>query len=366
MNFISRLCRQTLMAILLLLPCMTGHAAEYAYDALHRLVSAVYEDSGQSIHYSYDAAGNILSVRAASPEYAISGHVRDASGNSIADVLVQAGERTALSDAAGHYEITGLPEGEYSVAATKDGYEFPSASFTVNSDNPAPEINIAEKPPAEPLCRIYAVSGRNQIITVSQDTMAAEALGPPHSGVNIQGMDFHPQTRQLFAVSEGDSGSELLPVNPQTGGLSSAVIIRDASGNAFHGVAALGFLGDGSLWGFARAGDAERRGLLKINPRTAIAALEQQSSLNVEGMGGHYYYTDRMGLAAGKALYAYTPGGAVTHTQTFPDLPGAIQGLIYISSTVAAYHRDGKLNVYTLDTANMDRGEILVRDRYDS
>ncbi len=36
------------------------YAIDYTYDELHRLVKVEYE-SGQTIHYQYDAGGNLLS-----------------------------------------------------------------------------------------------------------------------------------------------------------------------------------------------------------------------------------------------------------------------------------------------------------------
>jgi len=53
-----------------------------------------------------------------------SGTIRDELGNPIAGVTVQIGNRTTTTDEMGQWEITGLPEGEYTVTASKEGYPF--------------------------------------------------------------------------------------------------------------------------------------------------------------------------------------------------------------------------------------------------
>lgn len=54
--------------ILLIAICtsLSAHAAKYKYDELNRLVEVIY-DSGQTVTYTYDAAGNILKVEVNTP-----------------------------------------------------------------------------------------------------------------------------------------------------------------------------------------------------------------------------------------------------------------------------------------------------------
>ena len=60
--------------------------------------------------------------------------IRDKFGNPLAGVEVQIGEKTALSDDSGCWEISSLPEGEYTAIASKDGYVFAQKACAV-SDN---------------------------------------------------------------------------------------------------------------------------------------------------------------------------------------------------------------------------------------
>jgi YD repeat-containing protein len=61
-----------LLVLLLTVPLFSiAHAAQYTYDKLHRLTAVTY-DSGDSVYYKYDPAGNLLSVSMA-PSYKIGG-----------------------------------------------------------------------------------------------------------------------------------------------------------------------------------------------------------------------------------------------------------------------------------------------------
>jgi len=62
MFVLTRLFSKSIWGIFILLNVSTAcYAVDYTYDELHRLVKAQYE-SGQTIHYEYDAGGNLLSA----------------------------------------------------------------------------------------------------------------------------------------------------------------------------------------------------------------------------------------------------------------------------------------------------------------
>ncbi|RKZ94676.1 MAG: hypothetical protein DRQ46_09565, partial [Gammaproteobacteria bacterium] len=65
----------------------------------------------------------------AAANYVASGTILDKEGNPIAGVTVQVGDKTALTDAAGNWEITDHAESNYTVTASKDGYIFGSKDF---------------------------------------------------------------------------------------------------------------------------------------------------------------------------------------------------------------------------------------------
>ncbi|MCP4698458.1 MAG: DUF11 domain-containing protein [Gammaproteobacteria bacterium] len=63
-----------------------------------------------------------------------SGVVKDKFGNPVAGVTVQVDGQTAVTGDGGNWEIIGLSEGEYTVTASKDGYNFSSPQCVI-SDN---------------------------------------------------------------------------------------------------------------------------------------------------------------------------------------------------------------------------------------
>ena len=67
--------------------------------------------------------------------YTASGIIRDKEGNPIAGVNVQVGDKTAVTNDKGEWEITGLQEGDdYTATASKDGYTFAPIEFALGND----------------------------------------------------------------------------------------------------------------------------------------------------------------------------------------------------------------------------------------
>ncbi len=85
----------------------------------------------------YVSADALVVKALASTGYRATGKITDPFGNPIAGVTVQIGDKTALTDAAGNWEITGLAEDNYTATASKDGYIFGSKDFAVGNDQNA-------------------------------------------------------------------------------------------------------------------------------------------------------------------------------------------------------------------------------------
>jgi uncharacterized repeat protein (TIGR01451 family) len=62
------------------------------------------------------------------------GTIVDKLDNPLTGVTVQIGSRTTTTDENGNWKITGLPEGEYTVTASKDGYPFAPANCDLGND----------------------------------------------------------------------------------------------------------------------------------------------------------------------------------------------------------------------------------------
>ncbi|OQY22801.1 MAG: hypothetical protein B6I35_05225, partial [Anaerolineaceae bacterium 4572_32.2] len=240
-----------------------------------------------------------------------------------------------------------------------------SKTVTIGSDD---IVAVAIGNVSSAQCQIYAVHDEgaddSQLFTLAFETLTAKALGPEYKDYDVEGLDFHPETRQLFASTGRDNkaDSELYLVNPTTGELLLVGVIQDTEGNAFREVSSLAFRPDGTLWGFARKGDSSRRGIIQIDPHTAIATLVEQSSLGAEGLAWPLD-GETLWLAKDKALYRYMPGGSIEKAHTFSELPDDIEGLEFRPDglLMAGIHHGGDLNVYALDIEN---GQIMMIDSF--
>ncbi|MFK5970317.1 MAG: carboxypeptidase regulatory-like domain-containing protein [Candidatus Marithrix sp.] len=74
--------------------------------------------------------------------YRTSGTIRDDVGNPIIGITLQIGDQTVITDAAGNWEIGNLPEGEYTITATKDGLTFMPVDFEVGNNQTLTQIKL--------------------------------------------------------------------------------------------------------------------------------------------------------------------------------------------------------------------------------
>ncbi|MCP4698452.1 MAG: hypothetical protein GY862_16615, partial [Gammaproteobacteria bacterium] len=227
-----------------------------------------------------------------------------------------------------------------------------------------------DETPPRPVCHMYAVHNSakadSRILTLNPATGQIHSLGPQYPDAGLEGMDFDPHTRKLYASSTGDNknGSELFSIAPETGVRNSAGIIRDAEGAPFQDIAALAFHpADGSLWGFARKGKKDRRGILSINAKTAVAVMEKTSNLNIDGLAWSVN-GDTLWLLKNKHLYTYSEG-VITQSHTLAGLAGNIKGLETYpdGSLMAGSYHGHALNIYKISETD---GALLHTDRFDT
>jgi len=76
-------------------------------------------------------------------EYLLHGTIKDKAGNPIADVIVKIGDKTAITDASGNWQIAGLSEGSYILTATKAGYSFASQNISIEKGKEIATVTIA-------------------------------------------------------------------------------------------------------------------------------------------------------------------------------------------------------------------------------
>ena len=115
-------------------------------------------------------------------------------------------------------------------------------------------------------CQLYAVhdEGLNdsQLFTVSPETFEVKALGGLKNAHDIEALDIHPQTGELYAASgrHTNKPGHLYKVDKATGELT------DIGPTGFDEIDGLSFAPDGTLWGWA-----QDVGLLIINTSTGKA-----------------------------------------------------------------------------------------------
>jgi len=127
------------------------------------------------------------------------------------------------------------------------------------------------------ICQLYGVqdNGLNdsQLFTINPNTFEIKDLGEQYPDYDIEALDAHPDTDELYAASGDDTvrPGYLYKVNTNTGELS------EIGSTGFAEIEGLSFDTEGTLWAWAK-GD----GLIQINPQTGVGTLIIPSSVAVE------------------------------------------------------------------------------------
>jgi uncharacterized repeat protein (TIGR01451 family) len=133
--------------------------------------------------------------------YSIHGTIKDDLNNPIADVTVQIGDKSVVTDAAGNWEITGLVEGEYTVTANKEGY-LPDSKPCVVSVNekvcqprfklePVLDVKVVPEPRIAKQGEdvIYTITVTNQGEGTATDVTLVEGLPDNTDLVTIEALE---------------------------------------------------------------------------------------------------------------------------------------------------------------------------------
>ena len=202
--------------------------------------------------------------------YTISGTISDKQAIPIEGVTVKVGEKTAVSNDTGYWEIAGLPKGEYSLIASKDNSIFAPKNLVVEGDSPVIEVDIDVVTPAS--CLLYAVNdgkrNSSQFFTMSFDEpQEINELGPVYKGYDIEALAIHPETNMICAASGDDVNNgkkgHFYIVDGETGDLFPV------GSTGFNEIEDLTFSSDGTLWAWAKGS-----GLITIEPTTGVGTLK--------------------------------------------------------------------------------------------
>ena len=273
MHKLSKLCIAVGLTI-----SLPSNAANYVYDDLNRLVQVIYS-SGKTVNYTYDAAGNILSI------------------------------------------TTEEQHTECLLYAVHDESRRDSQFFTIN-----PNQNFA-----------------------------VDLLGQLHLHQDIESLDIHPTTNQIFAAAgdDGENPGHLYQVNSQTGDL------LPIGATSFNEINGLSFHPNGSLWGWA-----EGDGLIQINALTGAATLELAYTEPVEDItwdnqGSTLYAVVNSKLLAYDGqiitqLNCTLPGGEVEALEMLPD-----------GRLLFGIHNDNSLSIHALDISSCELTGVAIDTKVD-
>ncbi len=203
-------------------------------------------------------------------------------------------------------------------------------------------------------CAMYGVQDAggsdSQLFKLDIDTNMASSLGGEYENYDIEGIDFHPHTGKLYAISGngGDKDGNVYVVDDETGDLSYI----GNSGATTNEIVSASFNPDGTLWGFQ-----ENVGLVTIDLSTGASNVEWLVSGkyiddNWEGLawdneGSYLYGVD------GSKLFKYDPSSN-SATRICTGLPSSIEALEfrYDGALVAAQH--GSNNIFEIDPDTCD------------
>lgn len=154
----------------------------------------------------------------------------------------------------------------------------------------------------------------------TEPTVFTTPLGPLYEGHDIEGLDMHPTTGELYATSGDDPSADhpngyLYRVDTNTGDLT------EIGSTGFGEVSAISFRADGSLWGWA-----DSQGLIEINIETGEAELLLPLEAAIEGLTWNQA-GDMLYGSVNRELWGWD--GIITHPPTMlcDNLPGQTEAL---------------------------------------
>ncbi|MEK8021797.1 MAG: carboxypeptidase-like regulatory domain-containing protein [Candidatus Parabeggiatoa sp.] len=285
----------------------------------------------------------------------VKGYVRDASQKPIAEATIHIGDFTATTDAAGYWEIVGLPGGTYTVMPSKQGHHFTAQTVTLKDD----ETNTLELVSEEASeCLLYAVhdEGRNHSLFFTVDVLNnfdVKLLGSLYHEHDIESLAIHPTTNQLFAVAgkDGLDPGYLYSVNATTGAISPIgdTGFRDINGLSFK-------LDDNTLWGWAK-GD----GLIKIDISTAKGTLQEPYNGAIEDITWNNAGTILYGVMDNRFL-AYHPQTKQVKA-LICTVAGEIEALEMMpadNELLFSMHNDNSLSIRSINIDSCQEAQVRI------
>lgn len=173
------------------------------------------------------------------------------------------------------------------------------------------------------------------------DGTSVQSTGPIFEEYDIEGLACLDNTIYGASGRDGRGTSELytvqIDVTTQQTTLAKIGDLQTSNQEPFFEVVALSEKVDGSLWGYADMGD--RRGIIRIDPTTAVAELVVPASSKVEGVE---WLGDTLWLVGDNHFYTWTLGGQITPAFDL-DSDVQIEGLDVVDGLLwVGIHKDNR------------------------
>lgn len=196
-----------------------------------------------------------------------------------------------------HIKLAIADTGDYSLdsAVFIQGKSFATPVTTPPPPPPAQE----PPPPVITTCTLYTVQDHalndSQFIVFDQHTQTLTALGEPYLGYDIEALDAHPSTQELY-VASGDQaqtgGGRMYRLNPNSGQLTDLGILKLEQDILISDIKDISFNPNNNiLWGWAA-----QQGLFRVEnfPDNMIAQLKWADMKHITALswdeGGNFLY----------------------------------------------------------------------------
>lgn len=137
--------------------------------------------------------------------YAAYGTLLDKQGNPIAGVTIDLNGITTATNTSGYWEIAGLPEGDYPLTASKEGYVF--MPETIGLGNGYYQNDIGIKPLSQLAVSVKSANSKTLKQGQNQSYTITVINGGDETATNVTLQDTLPEGSQLVSLSAVDGGT---------------------------------------------------------------------------------------------------------------------------------------------------------------
>jgi len=203
-------------------------------------------------------------------------------------------------------------------------------------------------------CQIYIMHeidpDDSQLVAIDPQTQAVTVIGPVYKQVEFEGLELHPVTHILYTNTS--KGGDFYKIDAKTGGLSLVGILNFTKVNSFTFRPT-----DHSLWAWA-----EERGIITIDPETAIGTLVHASLRDAKALAWNNEGTLLYAAIDTGELYAYD-FAKKTFDLLSDNLPKETEGFSMLSDGMllgSTKDEENNLVIFTYDLSVLKIAKSLA------